>query len=68
MICLPFLHQFTKHFFFCNLEFGFVSRSVTDVVWFVLFLNGVCMNFNLNVLCFFDRFDVCRFVHVILWV
>ena len=38
MICLPFLHQFTKHFF-CNLEFGFVfnlSQMLCGLFYFLM--------------------------------
>ena len=33
-----------------------------------LFFHGVCMISNMNVFVFFDCFDVCRFVHVVLCV
>ena len=40
-----------------------VKCSLFCVICFIF--NGVCMILHLNVLCVFDCFDVCRFVHVI---
>ena len=64
-IVFPWKCRINLPYIFCNLAFGFVFQSVTDVDWFVLLLYGVCMIFSLCVLCVIDCSDMCRFILVI---